>query len=118
MKELETLVAAGALLSIRGEVYPVGAARRIGGSIVWAQQGAQHQGHVHRADGITLRSVSPDMIDWVNADGSLYGTLERMDDEEAREHLLPDWRRFMDQPENRARWLEFFDDEAKSLMED
>ncbi len=118
MKELEALIRRGALLSAFGTRYPVGAAVVRGNVVVWAEQGAHDQHQVHRTNGITLKTVSPDMIDWWNPDGSLFGTLEVMDHAEAEEFHLADWQAWLADPTNGLRWREFFADEVEELLQD
>lgn len=98
MKELETLVAGGALLSSQGSVFPVGAIGVRGDSVVWVEQGALSGNQVHRVGGVTLRSISADVVELWMADGSLYGVLERMDAGEAAEYQFEAFRAFLQTP--------------------
>jgi len=112
LEQLEALVRAGAMLWTHGSPIPVGDIRVRGRSIVWAEQWALDQHHIHRVDDITLEPLSPDVINWRLPDGTLYGTLERMDAEEARESRLPQWHQELADPEISQRWRRFFEEEA------
>lgn len=119
MKELEDLVSRGAILRTKhGFIMPLGAVLVRGNTIVWALQWAEDQHHVHRTDGITLKAVSPDMIDWWESDGRLFGTLELMDSEEAAQCRLQDWHRRLADPELGPRWRRFFESEVAQLLQD
>jgi hypothetical protein len=114
--QLEALVRAGAKLWAFGTAIPVGDILVRGRSIVFAEQWALDQHHVHRVDDITLEPLSQDVINWRLPDGSLYGTLERMDAEEAAQCHWEAWRQELDDPQIGRRWRGFFEEEAAWLL--
>jgi hypothetical protein len=117
LQALQQLVDRGAILWCLDGKFPLGAVIVRGDRVVWAQQGAEDQHHIHLLDGVKFRVVSPNMVDWLRTDGSLYGTLEAMDAEEAAQERLPDWRRYLADPERAAEWRDGVNREANQLLD-
>lgn len=107
--QLSRLVTAGAWLqeagpSGFGPKIALGAAEWIEGrGLLFAELGAEHQGHVHLIEAARL-ALDGDMVDAYGADGSFVATVHAMSTEETGEAGLERWAQAL----QREAWKRFW----------
>lgn len=119
--QIQSLIKSGAWIQIyvNGQPQPnlaLGAAAWIQGrGLLFAEIGAEHQGHVHRIDAACLEMDGETMVDAYDSVGSLAATIHGMSPEEIAANRPHDWlTRIRGETATGRAWRRFWSESIKT----